>query len=199
MGKFIAGCAVGFAGASVLAGIAAKKLFEDETFGSALRSGIVSKATWLVRDLVYGPRPRRWRYRDYVDYSRHMYSQYTPVEDEIPADGPDEEKAHPVFQKFVIFGMDALYSENRGELEDEAKADGYVEGEDYFIYWLRGDDSGEIASIEESCVAVNYAATILTREALSFPEGRNYMDLSFNDWDFLSDEGDVTVGEFLGD
>ncbi|MBE6724950.1 MAG: hypothetical protein E7576_07120 [Ruminococcaceae bacterium] len=205
MGKFLAGCAVGFAGASVLAAAAAKKIFEDETFGYALRSSIVMKATGFIRDLVYGrERLRKRQYCEYVDYSRdgRGHGSSWPGVETVKEKETDKEKPHSVFQKFDILGLEALYSEERGELEAEAQGLGYTEGEDFYIYWLRGgkgDDPGEIASVEQAFVAVNYVATVMTKEPISFPEGRNWMDLSENDWGFLSDEGDITVFEFLGD
>ena len=65
------------------------------------------------------------------------------------------------------------------------------------VYWLRGgydNDPGQIASVEDKPVAVNYCGMILTDEKLDLdPDG--YLGLEPEDWGF--DEIELTVSGYL--
>lgn len=65
------------------------------------------------------------------------------------------------------------------------------------VYWLRGgydNDPGQIGSIEDEPVVVNYCGMVLTDEGLDLgPEG--YLGLGPDDWGF--DEIELTIEEYL--
>lgn len=65
------------------------------------------------------------------------------------------------------------------------------------VYWLRGgydNDPGQIGSIEDAPVVVNYCGMVLTDEELDLgPEG--YLGLEPEDWGF--DEIELTIEEYL--
>lgn len=65
------------------------------------------------------------------------------------------------------------------------------------VYWLRGgydNDPGQIGSIEDEPVVVNYCGMVLTDEELDLgPEG--YLGLEPEDWGF--DEIELTIEEYL--
>lgn len=65
------------------------------------------------------------------------------------------------------------------------------------VYWLRGgynNDPGQIGSIEDEPVVVNYCGMVLTDEELDLgPEG--YLGLESEDWGF--DEIELTISRYL--
>lgn len=89
-----------------------------------------------------------------------------------------------------ICGHDVLFSE-----------DGFVAANGEIgncrVYWLRGgydNDPGQIGSIEDEPVVVNYCGMVLTDEELDLgPEG--YLGLEPEDWGF--DEIGMTVSRYL--
>lgn len=65
------------------------------------------------------------------------------------------------------------------------------------VYWLRGgydNDPGQIGSIEDEPVVVNYCGMVLTDEELDLdPDG--YLGLEPEDWGF--DEIELTISRYL--
>lgn len=73
-------------------------------------------------------------------------------------------------------------------------------GKTYYCYPLRGgkdNDPGALCTIEARPVTVNFWGIVVLREKLSFPKGKDYIELREDDWGFTGE--DMSVKEFIGE
>ena len=180
--KFFIGLGLGFAG-GIAAGVMVNKKYGAPYAWFNMRHDI---ANTVVKKLL----GREWEAS--INRYRGGYQSYT------------SEPEHR-YRVMDIFGHKALYSEVRGELEDEAFDLGYTEGNACHFYYLRGgkdDDPGQICTVEDKVVYCNYVATIMMKEPLIFnasnalQDGGHYIELWENDWGF-TDEPETTVAGFM--
>lgn len=99
------------------------------------------------------------------------------------------------FRIMDVLGVEGLYVDDRSLI---FRTSAFFSDTDFNLYDFRGgknDDPGEIATVEDKAVIVNYCGTFLTRGKLEFPKEQNYISLSDDDWGFT--DGEMTIDEYL--
>lgn len=178
-----------------------KKFIGGAVFGFA--AGVVATIVWAVK----GSMKREDGRKRWAGFMRNISVHIDKAADRLE-DSWEEKTAvdcckcenpcsEPKFDLYDICGVLALFSDVRGELEEETERIVAETGKrDYFLYWLRDDGHGcSILTAESSPVHVNYYATILTKVPLNIPECKDVVDLHYEKWSWLDDE--MTVREFL--
>lgn len=216
----VIGAACGIAGVIRLGIYGVKKLCEDMKFEREMKSALIK--TILGKDCVSYSFKRN-NYNSYTDYAKSEDYKVWPKEKTEDAckkyaSYKMDEKAYAVMD---ICGVEGLYCDRREDLENElyimcddfvgstygakdeaTEAHFVIEGNSYYVYYLRGgkdDDPESICTVEKLPVTVNCCGVFIAKKPLDILKDRIYYELNDDDcgftggWmfvsDFISDEG----------
>lgn len=157
-------------------------------------------------------------YGEYAHYA-HNTDEWSKAREGLKnyAEKQKDEKGEMVYSVMDILGTEGIFDEGRtittklleqcsefrrGVFGDggEYTADEYdIQGETFYVYYLRGgDDPGYASTVEKRPVTVNYCGTFVTRTKLDI--ARNVAVLNDEDWGFTEDEEgrtEMTFEEYL--